>query len=1163
MTRNIPTYEELSAENERLKSQLAEKSGRATAFQDQTTLFSILAQNSTDNMFVQDIELRYEYVCNPQLGWKSEDIIGKTDLDLLHKEDAERLIELKQRVLKTGKVETVVTPVIAATGQAGYFSGLYLPRFDETGKINGLIGYFRNIDDIIHSEHELNLFFELVPDMVVIASIDGYFKKINKAWETVLGFTSEELLAQPFAEFIHPDDLLPTYKEIEKQLNNKPTLSFTNRYRCKGGGYKWLEWVAIPSPDKINLFAAARDITEKKQVDEVMYQSEERIRQITTSSGIWVWEVDQNGLYTYVSESEESVLGYKPEELIGKKYFYDFFAPETKSQLKEAALAQLNEKAGFSNFINTNIHKEGYEVVLETNGFPILDDEEKLLGYRGSDRDISERVRIEKTLKESEEKFKQAFETNPDAITINRLSDGKYVSVNQGFTQIFHYQPEEVLGRTSLEIGIWRSAEDRLKFTSLVQETGKIENFETTLVGSNGELFACLVSSSVMDYDGAPHILSTTKDITGRKMAEEAIAAASAKLKASLDSLNDAFFISDSEGHFIEFNDAFATFHKFRDRNECSLTLTEYPDILDVRFEDGETVPLDQWAIPRALRGEKNTNQVFLMKRKDTGEQWVGSFSFAPVLSKENLIVGAVVSARDITAQKQMETALINSEKEFRLLAESMPQIVWVTNAEGQNTYCNQQWVDYTGLSLRESAGDGWNIPFHPDDRKSAWEAWQHAVKNNGIYSIEARLRKFDGSYRWWLIRGTPVLNEAGRIEKWFGTCTDIHQIKITEDQLIEAKIKAEESDHLKSALLSNMSHEIRTPMNAIMGFSNLLPEANESEKGLYASIIQESSTHLLKLLDDVILLSRLQSEKTPLLLTHFSPADLVEYVYNTFQHADLNHGLEILKKIPIDHKELIINSDENKIRQVLLCLVSNAVKYTFDGSVEIGFNWINQSIKFYVKDTGIGISEEEQPKIFETFFRGEMANFHAIRGNGLGLSIAQKLVASLGGTITVESHPGKGSCFQFFLPLNEIDLLTNRPSISQKMNKDLSTTTILITEDEQMNYKLLELILKNKVGHLDHANNGQEAIELASRNNYDLVLMDIKMPVMGGLEATKILKARFPHLPIIAQTAFILPEERQNALNAGCDDFLPKPIDKQLLFEMINKYCLNCLPES
>ena len=1114
-------------------------------------------------MFVQDMELRYEYVCNPQLGWKSEDIIGKTDFDLLNREDAERLIKLKQRVLKTGKFESVITPLITVSGQEGYFSGLYLPRYDETGTINGLIGYFRNIDDIIHSEHELNHFFDLVPDMVVIASTDGYFKKINKAWETVLGFTSEELLAQPFADFIHPDDLAPTYSEIENQLNNKPTINFINRYRCKDGSYKWLEWVAIPSPDKINLYAAARDITEKKQIDEVMQQSEERIRQITKSSGIWVWEVDQNGLYTYVSESEESVLGYKPEELIGKKYFYDFFAPETKSQLKEAALILFGEKAGFSNFINTNLHKEGYEVVLETNGFPVLDGDGKLVGYRGSDRDISERIRIEKTLKESEEKFKQAFQTNPDAITINRLSDGKYISVNQGFTQIFHYLPEEILGRTSLEIGIWRSAGDRSKFTNLLHESGKIENFETTLVGKNGELFACLVSSTIMDYDGAPHILSTTKDISGRKMAEEAIAAASAKLKASLDSLTDAFFISDGEGHFIEFNDAFASFHRFRDRNECSVTLTEYPDILDVRYENGESVPLDQWAIPRALRGEKITNQVFLMKRKDTGEQWVGSFSFAPVLSKEHVIVGAVVSARDITAQKQMEMALINSEKEFRLLAEAMPQIVWVTNAEGQNTYFNQQWVDYTGLSLNESAGDGWNIPFHPDDRQSAWEAWNNAVHNNGIYSIEARLRKFDGTFHWWLIRGTPVLNESGLIEKWFGTCTDIHQIKITEDQLIEAKIKAEESDHLKSALLSNMSHEIRTPMNAIMGFSNLLPEANETEKVLYASIIQESSSHLLKLLDDVILLSRLQSEKTPLLFTHFSPADLVTYVYQAFQHADLNHGLEIQKNIPIDYQELIIYSDENKIRQVLLCLVSNAVKYTFEGSVEIGFNWINHSIKFYVKDTGIGISEEEQPKIFETFFRGEMAHFHAIRGNGLGLSIAQKLVASLGGTITVESHPGKGSCFQFFLPLDEINLLTIRPTILPKMNKDLSTANILIAEDEQMNFKLLEVILKNKVGHLDHANNGKEAIELASKNNYDLVLMDIKMPVMSGIEATKILKARFPHLPVIAQTAFTLPEERLNALDAGCDDFLAKPIDKLQLFEMINKYCLNCLPES
>jgi PAS domain S-box-containing protein len=261
-----------------------------------------------------------------------------------------------------------------------------------------------------------------------------------------------------------------------------------------------------------------------------------------------------------------------------------------------------------------------------------------------------------------------------------------------------------------------------------------------------------------------------------------------AKLDAALASMTDAVFISDAEGRFVEFNEAFATFHRFRNKEECAKTLAEYPAFLDVFLPNGDLAPLGQWAVPRALRGETVTNAEYTLRRKDTGETWVGSYSFAPIRNTDGAIVGSVVVGRDITERKRAEESLRASEQEFRSLAEAMPQIVWVTRPDGANIYFNQPWVDYTGLTLEESSGQGWNRPFHPDDKQRAWDAWQQATAAGGTYALECRLRRADGTYRWWLIRGVPLRDASGTILKWFGTCTDIEDIKQGEEALRQSR---------------------------------------------------------------------------------------------------------------------------------------------------------------------------------------------------------------------------------------------------------------------------------------------------------------------------------------------------------------------------------------
>ena len=383
----------------------------------------------------------------------------------------------------------------------------------------------------------------------------------------------------------------------------------------------------------------------------------------------------------------------------------------------------------------------------------------------------------------------------------------------------------------------------------------------------------------------------------------------------------------------------------------------------------------------------------------------------------------------------------------------------------------------------------------------------------------------------------------------------EIESRKQIESELILAKEKAEENNRLKSALLNNLSHEIRTPMNAIMGFSSLMKQADTEEKSSYAEIIYSSSNQLLSQIDKVMMLSRLQSEKTPLNEDDFSPIKLIADICAMFSHPTQNKGLAIFECVPDHLKNVTIHADSGKIRQVLTNFVSNAMKYTFEGSIELGFELKGASIEFFVKDTGMGVQDREKLLIFDTFYRGEQAISLAIRGTGLGLNIAKELVELMEGEIGVQSELNSGSRFYFKIPFKNSILKrpTNLPSVNT--NPGIKNFRILIAEDEHFNFKYLEILLKGKVKKVDLAVNGQEAIEKASQHCYNLVLMDLKMPVLDGIEATKILKAKYPALPIIAQTACMLPEEKEIAFKAGFDDFIVKPIDKDKVLEVINKY--------
>ena len=394
-----------------------------------------------------------------------------------------------------------------------------------------------------------------------------------------------------------------------------------------------------------------------------------------------------------------------------------------------------------------------------------------------------------------------------------------------------------------------------------------------------------------------------------------------------------------------------------------------------------------------------------------------------------------------------------------------------------------------------------------------------------------------------------------GRAPLIIGISWDITNMQNIEQELVQARIKAEQSDRLKTAFLANMSHEIRTPLNAIVGFSRLMTIADNAEdEKLYSDIINQNSEILLQLINDILDLAKIEAGTLEYVRY---PMDLGELCRNVYEmHKDrVQTGVVLI----LDNKDtsLIINEDQNRIMQVVTNLITNAIKFTFKGEIRFGFEVRKEYIDFYVKDTGMGISEEKIKMIFERFVK--LNTF--VQGTGLGLAICRVIVEKLGGEITAESKLNEGSTFRFTIPYKagkkcpESGRGTKCPeSGSTGLRKVLQRRTVLVAEDVDSNFLLLKTLLGKRCNLL-WAKDGEDAVNQFKEHQPDLILMDIKMPHMDGLEATRLIRSYSKEVPIVALTAFAFESDKDRAIEAGCDDFLTKPVSQNALEKVLDKY--------
>ncbi|MDP4209764.1 MAG: PAS domain-containing protein [Bacteroidota bacterium] len=677
----------------------------------------------------------------------------------------------------------------------------------------------------------------------------------------------------------------------------------------------------------------------------------------------------------------------------------------------------------------------------------------------------------------------------------------------------------------------------------------------------------------IRDDDGKLiKIIGTIRDITEFKLVEEALDRSRDRFYKAIEATNDGMwdwelnikkiyfsprFYSMAGYNTSDFPPSFKEWINLIHPNDLSLALER----LNLHLQ-GKS---DQWIIEYRFRTKTgnwmwmlNQGKIFERDSNGTPLRMVGTHSDISQRKKaEEELQNRNKELQEIYNQLQF------NEEKFRQLAENTQDVFWLSEKKNIlyiNSAFEKIWGrDHADVYQNPDILSEW---IYPEDKHtfSSWFPFEK-FKNHQPLIEYYRIVKPDGEIRWLWSRMFPVHNDNNELYRIAGIASDITEQKRTEKALIAAKEKALESDLLKSAFLANVSHEIRTPMNGIIGFAELLKRPNLSEETRiqFIDTISKSSDQLLHIIDDILDISKIESNQLKLNITTFNLNDLITDLYNFFEtdkkNSDKGH-IDIIINVPSDLHDAKITTDATRLRQILTNLISNALKFTDEGLVEFGFQMQNNDIELFVKDTGIGIPADQQSQLFKRFRQLDASMTRRFGGTGLGLAICEGLVRLLKGKIWLTSEKDKGSIFYVSIPY-----ITAQESATPDVKDiflldeyDWTGKTILVVEDDEINQEFLNVILIPTHATVINASSGEKAVELSySTPNIDIILMDIRLPNMNGYEAFQKIRQKYPSLPIIAQTAFAMPEDAIYCMELGFSDYISKPINRKAILTKIN----------
>ncbi len=567
-----------------------------------------------------------------------------------------------------------------------------------------------------------------------------------------------------------------------------------------------------------------QEIIDRQQAEETLKQSEDRFRTTFEGSAVAMSLTDPDGKLLRVNAAYCQMLGYSEAEL-ARLNFYEFSHPADLPGNREGVQRLLSGQQSTFRMEKRYIRKDGRVIWGDMSTAVVRDANGRPLHMVTHVQDITERKQAEEAIRERERLFQDVIDGSPSPIFL-KDRDGKFITINASLERMLGMSREDIIGKTDYDIAPREVADAWRTNDKQVMATGKAIQIEERADLRDGHHIFLANKFPLVDAEGRTYgVGAIGHDITERKRAEEELQRADDRFRVLTQNLASGVALIDEHGRFVIVNPAFLRLFELSEASDIKNINDRNWSEWQVFEEDGSLMDVDEHPVRKAAMSGRAVRNKPVGVRAPSGKElkWM-LISAEPVFKADGRIDALICTYQDITERKRAEEALHKraeealrlSEQEFRSLAEAMPQIVWATRPDGWNIYFNRHWTDYTGMTMEESYGHGWNKPFHPDDKQRAWEAWQRATQHNEPYSLECRLRRADGAYRWWLVRGSPMLGENGEILKWFGTCTDIEEIKRAESALQEANELLEKRVAERTAELLESEERFRTMANAM-----------------------------------------------------------------------------------------------------------------------------------------------------------------------------------------------------------------------------------------------------------------------------------------------------------------------------------------------------------
>ncbi|MGC8823917.1 MAG: PAS domain S-box protein [Bacteroidales bacterium] len=747
-------------------------------------------------------------------------------------------------------------------------------------------------------------------------------------------------------------------------------------------------------------------------------------------------------------------------------------------------------------------------------------------------------------LESSEQKYRTIFEATGTA-TILVAEDTTILMANANVYNLTGYTPDELVGTSWTQYASPRDLDMMLQFHRLrrVNANEAPKNYEANVIHKNGQKRNVILTVAMIP--GSTESIVSLMDITELKKAQALARESDERLRLAFDTTPDAIAISRlSDGLYLDVNAGFERLSGYSRDDVINRTSIE------LNIWESTT---DRMTFYQVIRKQRMVNNYEMSFRRKDGKlvPTLVSSALVTINGQEHIIS----IARDISEIKK-------AQEQIRLLSsaiEQNPVATLITDVEGKIVFVNQYFTDLTGYTISELNNDV-HILFGSNDFSGhSMQQLFDQVGRKEKWSNELIIERKDGSRFWASVCLSAIFTPADRVSHYMITLEDISEKKQMLEELVRAKEKAEESDRLKTAFLHNISHEIRTPMNAIMGFSEFLadPALPEQKRKQFVEIILRSGNQLLSIINDIINIAIIEAGQEKLYETETNLSEVVRLVYNQYLPQAQYQRIELRCDPVLYQKDYLVKTDKTKLTQILSNLVGNAIKFTHEGFVEMGYQIEDDHILFYVRDTGIGIPKNAQEEIFKRFRQARRSDGKIYGGSGLGLSISKAYLDLMGGRIWVESEEDKGSSFYFTIPNRRVEAASGILQYAEESIFECKRKKrILVAEDEDSNFALIEEYFSGLNVEIIRAVDGEEAIAFSEKYQpIDFILMDIKMPRKDGLEAAVAIKKKYPAIPIIAQTAYALDEDKAKILQAGCDGYLSKPLSRDRLMQSIQSY--------